>query len=421
MKATIAIYLSLFALTGTMRGGITNFRTDINPALLYYRSFLLAPEPMAAADADYFGSKKGRTQDLPDRFGAIAAGYDNQFLLVRQAVYATVSCDWGIDPSPGPNTMLPHLARAKAVVVAAQLRAVWDLQHGRQNDACDDLLAAFALSRNASRDGTLIGVLVQYAGEAIIHTTVAQNFGRFSPETLEQLADGFKAAPASRTLAATVSAEETNIHDWFVERIQKLQQENAGDDAKVMEAIRPDFEVIDYYGPQALFGGRPGTNLWQRTVKASGGTSAGVIALLEQMQPQYAHVAQIMSLPERGYADQIKAFDAEIEHSTNPLVPALFPYPKLRVREFRIEAQEAMIQAAVEYRLHGESGLKSVRDPFGNGPFALERFEFKGVDWGFELKSAYTGLGYPCVLIFVEKPGPPFLIDGPHAGQAVTE
>jgi hypothetical protein len=59
-------------------------------------------------------------------------------------------------------------------------------------------------------------------------------------------------------------------------------------------------------------------------------------------------------------------------------------------------------------------------DPCGNGPFAFQRFVFEGVDRGFELKSAYTGLGYSCALIFVEKEGPPFNVSGSkHIGEAV--
>jgi hypothetical protein len=76
-----------------------------------------------------------------------------------------------------------------------------------------------------------------------------------------------------------------------------------------------------------------------------------------------------------------------------------------------------MVHAAVEFKLHGEAGLKSVMDPFGDGPFACQRFVFKGVDRGFELKSAYAGLGFPCAMIFVEKGGPAFYIEGPHEGQ----
>ena len=78
-----------------------------------------------------------------------------------------------------------------------------------------------------------------------------------------------------------------------------------------------------------------------------------------------------------------------------------------------------MVRAAVAYKLHGESGLQSVMDPLGNGPFAFQRFMFEGVDRGFELKSSYARESYPCALIFVEKEGTPFRVDGPHIGQAV--
>ena len=108
MKSMKPICLSLLILSGTLlvaRG--ETFRTDINPALLYYRAFLLAPEPMSEADRNYLESGKGKEQKLPERFGRIVAGYDNEFLLVRQAAHATVPCDWGIDLSAGPNTLLP--------------------------------------------------------------------------------------------------------------------------------------------------------------------------------------------------------------------------------------------------------------------------------------------------------------------------
>ena len=71
------------------------------------------------------------------------------------------------------------------------------------------------------------------------------------------------------------------------------------------------------------------------------------------------------------------------------------------------------IQTARRIRIEKRDGS------FGNGPFAFQRFVFKGVDRGFELKSAYAGADAPFAMIFVEKEGPPFHIDGPHIGQAV--
>ena len=401
------------------------FRTDINPALLYYRAFLLAPDPMSDADRDYLWSKEGKEKKLPERFGKIVAGYDNQFLLVRRAAHATVPCDWGIDFSDGPNIMLPQLARAKAVCQAAQLRAVWDLQHGRQEDARDDLSTSFVLGRNAASDGLLISALVQFAIEALDYGTIANHFGEFSPETLKQLADGFDAAPARHTMAACIPTEISAFYDWQLRKIQELQKAHPNDDAKVMAGFHNCGVVtaMDFVGY---------TNFWPRLVAASGGTSEGIVRLLREEEPLFPRVARIMALPTPEYEAQAKQFLADIHESQNPFIGVFNLYfagfvlgggPKiqLREREFRTQAQLAMVHAAVEFKLHGESGLKSVMDPFGNGPFGFRRFVFKGADRGFQLKSAYAGTDAPFVMIFVEKEGPAFQITGPDAGKAIEK
>lgn len=391
------------------------FRTDINPALLYYQAFLLAP-PINDTNWDYLGSRAGREQKLPERFGPILAGYDIEFKLVRAAAQQTAPCDWGIDLSSGPGTFLPHLARIKAVAVASQPRAMWDLQHGDQAAARDDLLAAFALARNAARDGTVIGALVQYACQAITYATVAGNFGQFSPETLQQLVAGFEAAPVQGTMATAILTEKSNHVDWLENKIRQLQPEKPENERNLLAAIQQDKELDALENN----GDNPATNFWPRTLAASGGTRDGLLKLVRESEPLYLRLVKIMTLPLPEYDDQVQKFATEIQKSQNPFVQLLFVDPlKPRVKEFRIQAWQAMVRAAVEYKLHGEAGLKSVKDPLGNGPFAFQRFVFAGVDRGFELKSAYAGLQYPCALIFVEKEGPPFRTDGPHIGEAV--
>jgi hypothetical protein len=295
------------------------------------------------------------------------------------------------------------------------------LQHGNQIGARDDLLAAFVLGRNASRDGTLIGALVQYACEAIVYGTMAENFGQLSPETLQQLVEGFDAAPVRGTMATAIMTEKIYHVDWMVNKIRRLQQENPGNDTKVMEALCANDELQDCLVYQHDEEGNRDTNIWRQLVTASGGTSDGLLKLARESEPLYLRLATIMTSPMPEYEDQIQAFAAEIQKSQNPLVQAHFPGPLLpRPKEFKIQAWQAMVRAAVEYKLHGESGLQSVMDPLGNGPFAFQRFVFEGVDRGFELKSAYNdGQSFPCALIFVEKEGTPFRVDGPHIGQAV--
>ncbi len=413
MKTLKSLCLSLLFVTEAIfsaRG--EQFRTDINPAQLYYQAFLLAPD-LEHADHEYLFTSQWWGQKLPERFGELVARYNGQFRLVRQAAHATSPCDWGIDRSAGPATLLPQLPRAKAIAQTARLRAMWDLQQGRPTDACDDLLATLALGRNLSRGGTFISVLIQLAIENIVASTVAENFYQFSPETLKQLVEGFDAAPARGTLAACVPTEKSFFQDWLLRKILELQKENPGNDAKVMEDLHQLFRSFE--DPQ-----RGETDFWERLSQAAGSTSDGVIKLIHDYEQVYQRIAVLLALPYREYESQVKEFSVEVQKSPNPFISARFAgLLKFPAREFTILVDLAMVRAAVEYKLHGEAGLKSVMDPCGKGPFAFQRFVFEGVDRGFQLKSAYGGGEFTEVLIFVEKEGTPFRVAGPQVGQAL--
>jgi hypothetical protein len=417
MKLIKSSFLSLFVFTaaaGAVRA--QPFATNINPALTYYQAFNIAPD-YPPKDRDYLFTNEWRGQRLPDRLGDLMAGYDNEFRLISKAAHSTVPCDWGIDWSAGPGTLLPHLARIKAVAQAARLRAMWDLQHDRQTNAREDLLAALALGRNGGADGCLIGALVQIAVERIVCATVAENFNQFSPETLQQLADGFNAPPARGTIAACIPMEQLCCEHWMINRALELQAANPGNDAKVMEALRHtfEFETSSGDGPQQT------NNTWQQIVAAAAGTSDGVIKLLRDMDPMYARLANIEALPHAEYEEEVTQFSADIRNSPNPFIHEFFPaVEKCRPREFSALVDLAMVQAAVQYKLHGDAGLQSVTNPCGKGPFGFQRFTFDGVDRGFELNAAYSGLGFSQVLIFIETDGPPFQVSGKNAGKPPT-
>ena len=321
-------------------------------------------------------------------------------------------CDWGIDMSDGPGTLLPHLARAKAVAQAARLRVMWHLQQGRAADAREEWLATLALARNASRDGTLISTLVQMAIEAINCNTLAENFGRFPVATLTQLAAAMDAGPARGTVAACVSNEKSFFRDWTLRQIERLRRQYPANDAQVIQAIHELLVPTDPEGNN--------TNLWTRLVTASGGTSEGVIRLMREQEPFNRQLAEVLTLPYAQAEPRLQDLSAQIEASTNPLVQESYPAVlKARRREVKMEVWRAMVRAAVAYKVEGEAGLKQVMDPCAMGPFAFRRFVFEGVDRGFELRSAFEGSGFPETLIFVEKEGPAFRVDGPFVGQAV--
>ena len=405
--------------------GAEPFRTDINPALRYYEAFLVAPQALSQADSDYLVSSKGKEKKLPERFAGIVAGSDLQYRVVREAGHAAVRCDWGVDTSAGPNTLLPHLGRAKVTSRTGQLRAVWELEHGKQAEARDDLVAAFVLGRNAGSDALLIGAMVQCAIEDMNYVTVAEHFEEFAPETLQELVAGFDAAPARCTMAACMPSER-EFSTWVRNKLIELRKAYPDDDAKVMAGFRGSglVQTLDSIGY---------TNFWPRLLAASGGTSEGTLKLLQEMEPLWPRATEIMGLPEPEYENEAKQFIIELHASPNPFVAILEPlftgwavHPQrwqgfgTRPREFEAQAELAMVHAALEYKLHGEAGVKSVMDPFGTAPFSYRRFVFKGRDRGFELRSAYAGADAPFVMIFVEKRGPAFEVNGPEAGKAIV-
>jgi hypothetical protein len=413
IKAVKQICLSSLVLAAVLTGATGQpARKDFNPATIYYQAFLAAPD-LAQADRNYLYESDWRRQKLPERFGELMAQYDDQFRLLRRAAQATLPCDWGLDSSEGPATRLPHLARAKAVAQAARLRLLWNLQQGHQQEACDDLLAAFVLGRNLAQDGMFISTLVQIAIEAIILNGVAENFGHFSPEVLERLLKGLDAAPAHHTVAACIPAEKAYFQDWLLNKIQELRKAHPGDDAKVMEGVREDF--LNLEKPD-----RRETSFWERINKAAGGTSEGLIQVLHGREQMYERLSPLLALAYAEYQTRRDQVVAEVEKSPNPLIASTAGFWKARAKEFSIQAYAAMVRAALEYKLHGEAGFKSVSDPCGQGPFGFRRFMFEGVDRGFELKSGYDMDGDKCVLIFVEKDGPLFYVSGPHVGEALS-
>jgi hypothetical protein len=411
MKTILSLGCALGLFTGlTPRVHGESFRTDINPALLYYQAFLLEPK-LPEADHDYVFTNQWQGRQLPERFGSLFGGYHLELRWLQRAAEQKVPCDWGIDLTPGPDALLPHLARCKQAAITAGLDVQWKLQQGDEAGARADVLAALTLGRNASRDGTLIGALVQIAIENIVCWNVAENFGQFSPATLQPLAAGFDAAPPRGTVATAMGGESIIFHDWLCNLIQETQQAHPHDETAVMEKLQQ--EIGRRWSEE--------TNFWLQLTNATGGTSEGVLKMARDTKPWFKQVDGIMALPHGPFEEKFNQFKAEVQRSGNFLLTdTVEAWHRSRRKEFTAQVTLAMVRAAVEYKLHGEAGLNGVKDPCGQGPFACRRFVFKGEDRGFQLTSTNisSGTSKPVTLIFVEKDGPAFNVGGTHPGEA---
>jgi hypothetical protein len=277
------------------------------------------------------------------------------------------------------------------------------------------LIATFVLARNASQDGTLIGVLVQFASEALVISSVEANYGRFSPAALQQLGEGMDAAPPGRTVAASLlSGEKGVFQGWLQGKITRWRKENPGDDAKVVANLRGWFHKMSSDSGD--------TNEWDHAFRAIH-SSEEVLQWLHDEDLFYQKAAEILGMPPGPFEEHAKQFQTQSDQSANPFVKITFPaILKAGAKQFRAQERLAMCRAAIAYKVHGADGLASVKDPFGAGPFQFERFVFEGVDRGFKLTSAYKEADAPEALIFVEKEGPLFYCDGAaRIGQPVTK
>lgn len=414
MKTLAAVLATLVSLASAGADSGPGLRSDINPALLYWQAMSVLPD---RADQDHLFTNEWRGRTLDTKFETQIAGYDNAFKILRQASRQTVPCDWGYDLTQGPELLLPGLAKAKLLAQSARLRVQWHLEHQRPDDAREDLLAAFVLGRQVSKDGILISALVQVAIENIVVSGIAENWFRFTPETLRQILDGMAAAPARGTIKDCVAVERMAFKDWYARRIQEFQA-TSRDEAEALEKARKLLEATLSGGTDTPGTASPSAD---GILQAAGGTTAGLLRKLAELDPLYDEAAALTALPYDSFVGQIKTFNEKIANHPNPFVHGFFPvFEKCRMKELTIETKLAMVRAAYEYRKSGPAGLNVVLDPTFQEPFQFARFEFNGVDRGFQLTSRFRYADdLSTALIFLEKDGPAFYLEGRNAGKPV--
>ena len=415
MKSPTAILCVLLTLAlNDVSFADTGPRTDINPALVYAQAIAVLPD---RSGQDHLFTNEWRGRPLDGEFGKQIATYDSAFKLLRHAARQKAPCDWGYDLTQGPELLLPSLAKAKSLTQAARLRVRWHLEHGRPDDARDDLLAAFVLGRQVSKDGILISALVQIAIENILGSGIAEDWFRFSPETLQQIMDGIAAAPARSTIAQCVATERVSFKDWLARKIGEIQTASRDEP----EALQKTREVL-----RSVMSGEdapesPASPTPEAIIQAAGGTTAGLLRQLKELDALYDEAAVLMTVPYDQFLPGIKAFNEKIAKHPNLLVRVFFPaFEKCRLKEFAAETRLGLLRAAHAYRQSGEAGLSQALDPLFNEPFRFRRFEFGGVDRGFELVSKMRYMDdWNASLIFIEKDGPAFNLDGKNAGKPV--
>jgi len=334
---------------------------DTNAALKYWQAFTTLPGIPAAEHARITADCQTMPLDGQARGVVTQARYA---LLMMHRGAASPRCDWAIGwADEGFGNRLPHLDGARLLSALACLRARQRFEDGQTAEAVGDVLAALAMGRHVSRDGSLPAVLTGYAVERRMGETLAHYLPTLDAGAVKDLQQRLAALPPGGTLASGVREEQILETGWFVRKVKESK------DGESLLALLSQ-----------IWGRDEGRAL----LKDCGGTAAGVIKHAEELLAWYPALAGQMDLrPDRFEEEQDRA---AAKLAGNPMYKKLAP-PILRCRWLRAQAdvRRGLLSAAIEVQLAGRDALKNHPDPVVGGPF-----EYLAVEGGFKLRSRWV-------------------------------
>ena len=299
-------------------------RQDINPALLYFQAFSQFPELDEAESklltSDAVGDVSAEERAVARRFNAV-------FKLLHRARTMKTPCDWGADIADGPHAFTPNFIKIRTAAYAAALRARVALTDGEQGGARDELLAASALGRNAAAGASLVGTMIQVAVDGKVLDFISAHFDQLKPQTRAELATGLNGPPLRQTVADAMANEQAGFCDWLSEKLEGYRAKEP-DDAKVLEQFRT--LMTKTFSNES--------DLEDKIIEASGGTSAGIIRYVKAVEPHYARCFAIARAPASDVKRETAEFEKAINATTNLFARVVIPnIGKARATELKFE------------------------------------------------------------------------------------
>lgn len=134
-------------------------------------------------------------------------------------------CDWGVDYSLGPATLLPHLSPVRRLCQAtaweAAYRASADSTH-----ATDLFLEGLRMARRLESDTTLISQLCAAAAERSCLEALARNLKQIAPQDLARLAAGIPDPHGDERWQNAMFGESDCLTGWLIEHVLDMTRSN---------------------------------------------------------------------------------------------------------------------------------------------------------------------------------------------------
>jgi RNA polymerase sigma factor (sigma-70 family) len=278
-------------------------------------------------------------------------------------------CDWRSDLERGIEVSLTHGEGARQLSALACLRARLRFAEGHAPEAIDDIIAALAMARHISRDGTLDSLWIGYEIEQRMSETLALDLPRIDSRKLKQLQSRLDALPPRGSVATATVRMEEELLTWIVGEVKE---------AKDRERL---LAFLSQLCGQKGADREKNRDKGRAFLEACGGTAEGIVKSVEEMRSFATQLAKMMDLPPDQAAKQLQR--EETKRAGNPVFQLFFPVlDNIRRRQAQAEVRRALLSAALTVQLQGRDGLKGQLDPVLGGPFDYVPFE-----GGFQLRS----------------------------------
>jgi hypothetical protein len=292
-------------------------------------------------------------------------------LRMMQRGAARPSCDWAVDRERGIELTFSRSDGARALAARACLRARLRFEEGKSGGAIDDVVAALALARHVSRDGSLDSLRAGYQIEQRMSEVLARYLPKLEAGTIMALKKRLDALPSGGSVAAATLRMEDNLLSWIAGEVQ--------------EATGKD----DLLAFLSQLCGNKGESAEQRRAKgvaflqSCGGSAKGILESTDEARAPLALLAKKLDLP--GGQFEKEWLRQERKRGDNAVFRLFAPVLQaVRVRQARADIRRALLSAALAVQQGGKDALKKHPDPVAGGSFDHEAFE-----GGFELRSRW--------------------------------
>lgn len=302
---------------------------------------------------DYERLRNAAEVDFEDRkVTALIDGARSTIAALREAA-AIEHCDWQNEILTCDDLGKGRLSSSNYFVIrVACLSGRRHAAAGRGREALDDVFAGLTLAHRIGTGGVLMARVWGCGGERLGLQVLGHMLPKLDRATLEDLSQRLNSLPPLEPASATIGPEARFIVGSLRAKLMAGGPRIEGEAWSQLGFDQDDTSALE---------------------RLTGGDRTALLAHLEASGPAFSELARRIDLPRPGCR---AAFDEFIDavRSTYPVVAILRKNGwSARHVVDRMLALRVMLRAGLALVRAGEPAFRAVADPFGSGPFGLER------------------------------------------------